>query len=90
MQELGISKVPYDLYQTQYATACKNTMKMTENDVPHSISYTDRQKYKFNYINRYYSQEGHEYDVAEVEIAGSKYLYARDLERDANKEHTEE
>jgi hypothetical protein len=28
--------------------------------------------------------------VAEVEIAGSKYLYARDVERDANKEHTEE
>ena len=44
----------------------------------------------YNYIWKFYTEIGEEYDVAEMTIAGVKYLYARNVAEDKDTYHTEE
>ncbi len=85
-----ISLNPYDDYQKKYTEALENTSKVQGNEIPTQISYEERQKYDFHYIGKFYTEIGEEYDVAEMTIAGVKYLYARNVAEDKDTYHTEE
>ena len=90
LQKEWISINPYADYQTQYAEALENTWTTQDKAVPEKITYEEREKYDFHYAGKFYTQTGDEYDVAEVTIAGVKYLYARNIAEDNNTYHTAE
>jgi len=90
LQKLWISILPYADYQTQYAEALENTWTTQEKNVLQKIPYEERGKYDFHYVGNFYTEIGEEYDVAEMTIAGVKYLYARNIAEDKDTYHTEE
>lgn len=81
----SIPTTPYETYLKEHKEAFQNTFTLKANDktVPDFIDYDGRRReYKFDYLGKYYSQEGVEYDIWEVVIHGKKYLYARDVAKD--------
>jgi len=91
LEKEWISKTPYDAYQKEHGEAFENTSKANENNIPNIIGYEKRREdYKFQYIGKYYTQKGIEYDLGEVIIDWKKYLYARNIIEDEDEYHTEE
>lgn len=89
LQEEWIAIAPYASYE-KHSESCKNTFEANGNDIPKIITYEERQKYDFQYIGKYYTQSGDEYDAAEVTIWGKKYVFGRKSTEDGYKLHTQE
>ena len=90
LQKEWISSLPYASYEKEHKESCTNTRDVKENEIIKIITYEERQKYDFQYIGKYYTQSGDEYDAAEVIIWGKKYIFGRKSTEDGYKLYTEE
>ncbi len=90
LEKEWISVTPYDVYRKNHKEAFENTAKIEETNLIEVIPYHAQQKYDYQYLGKYYTKGGIEYDIAEMTINGKKYIFARNIDEDKDSYATSE